>query len=121
MFNKLKIVLALGALALVAFKSYDYGVSKTTAHYQQEEINRAAAQLDLYDRLEAAENDAFTLSLALANQKPVIQEKFKTIEKKVIKYVQSTNTQCVIHDSDRLQLRAEAIHSYNAAIPYPAR
>lgn len=105
-----KIIGVIAVLGAVAYFSYDYGVTSTNAA-AQEEHNR------LLDKLEAKENEAFQLAVELANQKPIIQTEYRTIEKKVLVYAQkNSDKQCVANDDEWLHIRADAVRAHNRAI-----
>jgi len=105
-----KIIGVVALLGAVAYFSYDYGVTSTTAA-DQEEQNR------LLDKLETKENEAFKLAVQLANQKPIIQTEYRTIEKKVLVYAQDNpDKQCVANDTEWLHIRADAVRAHNRAI-----
>lgn len=106
----IKAGLALLLVAFISYKSYDYGVIKT-----KEEAQRV--ENALIDKMITKEQEAYKLSLLLANQKPIIETKFKTITNEVIKYVQKNNdSHCVTNDADWLRLRTQAIEASRAAL-----
>lgn len=97
-------------IGLVAYFSYDYGVTSTERAAQIEQ-NR------LLDKLETKQNEAFKLAVELANQEPIIDTKYRTIEKEVIVYAQKNNAkQCVARDDDWLHIRADAVRAHNQSI-----
>ena len=106
----IKVALFFVLLGSVAYVSFDYGVTKTeNAANKREQA--------LFDKIEKKQNEAFDLAVTLAKQKPVIQTKFKTIERKVIKYVEKhSDKRCVVDDADWLRIRADAVREHNQAI-----
>lgn len=113
----IKWALVAGAVIALAFVSYDYG--KTSAENAAAADKAAAYEREqaLLDKVEQKQDEAFRLSVELASQQPIIEKEIQTIEKKVIKYVQANNDKrCIVDDSERLQLRADAYGTYNRAI-----
>lgn len=103
----LGVVLILGA---IAYFSYDYGVT-TTERAAQVEQDRLIAKLD------QKKAEAYKLATELANQKPIVEIEYRTIEKEVIKYAQAnSDKQCVASDDDWLHIRADAVRAHNRAI-----
>lgn len=101
-----KFLFIAGLIAAVAYFAYDYG--KTSAENAANEREQL-----LLDKLEVKESEAYQLAVKLANQKV----NFKTIEKKVIKYVEkNSDKQCVVNDHERLLIRADAVREHNRAI-----
>lgn len=105
-----KIGLMLAVLTAVSYFSYDYGFTKAQ-RMAQDQADK------LWDMVEVKQNEAYQLAVELAMQKPVVQVKFKTIEKKVIKYVQAHKDQrCIANDAEWLHIRAESVREHNSAI-----
>lgn len=106
----LKATLFFILIGSVSYVSFDYGVTKTENAADRREQA-------LFDRIEEKQNEAYELAVTLARQKPVIQTKFKTIEKEVIKYVEKhSDKRCVVDDADWLRIRADAVREHNQAI-----
>ncbi|NGZ18010.1 hypothetical protein G6Z94_11735 [Vibrio aestuarianus] len=106
----IKAALFSALIGSVAYASFDYGVTKT-------ENAATKREQALFDKIEKKQNEAFDLAVTLAKQNPVIQTKFKTIEKKVIQYVEKhSDKRCVVDDADWLRIRAEAVREHNRAI-----
>lgn len=94
----------------VAYVSFDYGVTKTENAADKREQA-------LFEKIEKKQNEAYELAVTLARQKPVIEIKYKTIEKEVIKYVEKhSDKRCVVDDADWLRIRADAVREHNQAI-----
>lgn len=110
MLSKIKWLVFSIAFVGSVFFAYDYGVSSTKLAMQEN-------QNSLLDKLEIKQNEAFELAVELANQKPIVEIEYRTIEKEVIKYAQANNDkQCVANDDDWLRLRAHAVRAHNRAI-----
>lgn len=106
----LQTLIVLALLAATAWFSYDYGVT-STEHAGQIQQNR------LLDKLEQKQDEAFALAVTLASQKNVVDIRYRTIEKEVIKYAQAnTDKQCIADDDDWLRIRADAVRAHNRAI-----
>ncbi|CAM3933508.1 hypothetical protein VIAQ111709_19745 [Vibrio aquimaris] len=118
-----KWVLLVGLVAFVVWKVYDYGVTKTALEYEQARLKEVAALQEendkLFAKLEKAQDDAFALSVAQANQKPIIQTKFKTVYREVRKYAQDHRRTCIVDDPDWLRIQSSAVKSHNEAIQAP--
>lgn len=107
LFKTLGMVAVLG---LIAYCSYDYGVTSTNA-------KAAKAQDVLFEKIEKKQDEAFQLAVKLANQKPDIRIQYREIEKEVIKYAQNnSDKQCVANDAEWLHIRAESVRAHNQAI-----
>lgn len=110
MLTKIKLIALFVAFTGVAYFSYDYGVSSTRIAAQK-------SQDALYAKLEVKQNEAYELAVELANQKPIVEIEYRTIEKEVIKYAQAnSDKQCVVNDDDWLRVRADAVRAHNRAI-----
>ncbi|MCG9785378.1 hypothetical protein L1D52_24015 [Vibrio brasiliensis] len=97
-------------LGLIAYFSYDYGVT-STAHAAQVEQNR------LLDKLETKQNEAFKLAVELATQEPIVDIQYRTVEKKVLVYAQENpDKQCVSSDTEWLRIRSDAVRAHNQSI-----
>ncbi len=106
----IKILTIPAMLAVTAYFSYDYGVTRTQYANQ-------TRQNALLDKLEQKQNEAYELAVTLARQKPVIDIQYRTIEKEVIRYAQThSDKQCVANDNDWLRIRADAVRAHNRAI-----
>lgn len=106
----IKSVAAIVTLGTVAYCAYDYGVVSTEAKAYQ-------AQEAMWGKIEKKQDEAFTLAVQLANQKPQIRIRYREIEKKVIHYVQSNpDKRCVVDDADWLRIRSDAVRAHNRAI-----
>lgn len=106
----IKAILFLTLIGSVAYLSFDYGVTKTeNAANKREQA--------LFDKIDIKQNEAFDLAVILANQNPIIQTKFKIIEKKVIEYVEKhSDKQCIANDDDWLHISANSVREHNRAI-----
>ncbi|MGF1909158.1 hypothetical protein L4C38_06945 [Vibrio kasasachensis] len=112
MLTKIKLIALLAALVSVAYFSYDYGVSST-------KIAVKKSQDELFTKLEVKQNEAYELAVELANQKPIIEIEYRTIEKEVIKYAQAnSDKQCVVNDDGWLRVRADAVRAHNRTIGF---
>ncbi|WP_418114387.1 hypothetical protein RJD40_18890 [Vibrio scophthalmi] len=110
MLTKIKLIALFVAFTGVAYFSYDYGVSIT-------KIAAKKSQDELFTKLEVKQNEAYELAVDLANQKPIVEIEYRTIEKEVIKYAQANNDkQCVVNDDEWLRVRADAVRAHNRAI-----
>lgn len=110
MLTKIKLVGLFVAFTGVAYFSYDYGVSST-------KIAAIKSQDELFAKLETKQNEAYELAVELANQKPIVEIEYRTIEKEVIKYAQAnSDKQCVVNDDGWLRVRANAVRAHNRAI-----
>lgn len=97
-------------LVLTAYFSYDYGVTSNERRNQ-------VAQNKLLDKLEQKQDEAYELAVELANQEPIVNIQYRTIEKEVIKYAQANNDKlCVATDDNWLRIRADAVRAHNRAI-----
>ena len=97
-------------LTTTAYFAYDYGVT-STEHANQ------IAQNKLLDKLEQKQDEAYVLAIELANQEPIVNIQYRTIEKEVIKYAQANNDkQCVVNDAHWLRIRADAVRAHNRTI-----
>ena len=97
-------------LALTSYFSYDYGATSN-------ERSNQVAQNKLLDKLEQKQDEAYVLAVELANQEPIVNIQYRTIEKEVIKYAQAnTNKQCVANDAHWLRIRADAVRAHNRTI-----
>lgn len=106
----IKTIAVTAVLGGIAYFSYDYGVTTTEAKALKE-------QNALWDRVEQKQDEAFQLAVKLANQKPDIRIKFRTIEKEVIKYAQkNSDKQCIVNDPDWMHIRAQSVRAHNRAI-----
>lgn len=116
----LKWVLLVGSSAFTIWKVYDYGVTKTALEYEKARLKEVAAlQAEndkLFEKLEKAQDDAFALSIAQANQKPIIKTKFKKIYREVRTYAQASHRTCIVDDSDWLRIQSSAVKNHNEAI-----
>lgn len=98
------------ALGVVAYYSYDYGVTSTQSKAMQR-------QNVLLEKVEQKQDEAFTLAVKLATQKPDIRIQYREIEKKVIHYAQNhRDKQCVSNDNDWLLIRSESVRAHNRAL-----
>ncbi|GEA22300.1 hypothetical protein [Vibrio harveyi] len=101
-----RFVLLVALIGGLTYFSYDYG--KTTAENAARENEQK-----LLDKVEQKDQEAYELAVKLANQKP----QFKTIEKKVIKYVEkNSDKRGVANDTEWLLLRSDAVREHNQAI-----
>ncbi|ANU36283.1 hypothetical protein [Vibrio scophthalmi] len=112
MLTKIKLIALFVAFTGVAYFFYDYGVSSTN-------IAAKKSQDELFAKLEVKQNEAYELAVDLANQKPIVEIEYRTIEKEVIKYAQAnSDKQCVVNDDDWLRVRADAVRAHNRAIGF---
>jgi len=106
----IKLIAYFSVLAATAWFFYDYGVT-SAEHASQIKQNQ------LWDKVEAKQNEAFTLAVTLANQTNKIDIRYRTIEKEVIKYAKThADKQCIANDNDWLHIRADAVRAHNRAI-----
>lgn len=107
---RLQIIGAVIVIAATAYFSYDYGVAST-------ELANQKRQNELLDKMEQKQDEAFTLSVELAKQQPIVDIQYRTVEKEVIKYAQANNDkQCIANDHDWLLIRANAVRTHNQSI-----
>ncbi|NOH26191.1 hypothetical protein F0267_25835 [Vibrio coralliilyticus] len=117
MFQKYKALLLIGAIAGLAYLSYDYGHTSAVEQYQAEKIELQAAKDKLLDKLADKNDEAYLLAFRLATQSEKVRTEVKEIEKEVIKYVQENpDNQCVVNDGEWLRIRAAALRAYNRAV-----
>ena len=108
--KQLKALSAFTGLTLVAYLSYDYGVTTN-------QLNNERNQNAMFDRLERKQDEAYTLAVALASMKQTVEIQYQTIEKEVIKYVQENHDkQCIVNDPDWMRIRANSVRAHNRAI-----
>ncbi|MBU2898046.1 hypothetical protein [Vibrio hepatarius] len=108
--KQLKALSVLTGLTLVAYLSYDYGVTST-------QLNNERSQDVIFDKLERKQEEAYTLAVALASQQQRIEIRYRTIEKEVFKYAQKNHDkQCIITDPNWMRIRAESVRTHNRAI-----
>lgn len=117
MFQKYKALLLIGAIAGLAYLSYDYGHTSAVEDCQSQKIKYEKEKNKLFDKLADKNDEAYLLAYILATRSDKVRTEVKEIESKVSKYVQENpDNQHVVNDSEWLYLRAAALRAYNRAV-----